>query len=219
MYARTLILALIVGAATLGTHCVEGASNPPSGVRVELVTDLGSVLVEVLPHAAPASACDFLGYVDANLYAGAAFYRVVRYDNDRGEPKIEVVQGGLQDEAKQRAPVLHESTLQTGLKHVDGALSLARGAVGTGSAAAFFVVIGAQPGLDYGAARNKDGQGFAVFGRVVRGMDLIRRIHQMKADAPVDDAYLEGQLLAKPVMIKGAKRLDPLPEECAPASK
>lgn len=193
---------------------VQGASAE-AGVKAELDTELGTILVEVFPGKAPLSACDFLSYVDKKLYDGAAFYRVVRLDNDHGSPKIEVVQGGLIDESKELPPVAHESTQMSGLKHVDGALSLARGGVGTGSAAAFFVVIGSQPGLDYGGTRNKDKQGFAVFGRVVRGMEIVRKIHQIKADAPVDDAYMKDQLLTKPVGIKSAKRLDPLPQVCA----
>jgi peptidyl-prolyl cis-trans isomerase A (cyclophilin A) len=186
-----------------------------SGVRVELDTQLGPIRVEVLPQAAPLSACDFLAYTDRGLYSNASFYRVVRLDNDHGSPKIEVVQGGLPDDAKGLPPIKHETTQQTGLKHVDGALSFARGAVGTGGASAFFIVIGNQPGLDYGAMRNKDGQGFAVFGRVVSGMDIVKRIHQTKDTVPTDDAYMKGQLLAKPVAIRGAKRLDPLPPVCS----
>lgn len=185
------------------------------GVKVELDTELGAIRVEVLPQAAPLSACDFLAYTDQGLYSKASFYRVVRLDNDHGSPKIEVVQGGLPDDVKGLPPVKHETTRQTGLKHIDGALSLARGDVGTGGAGAFFIVIGDQPGLDYGGMRNKDGQGFAVFGRVISGMDIVKRIHQIKADAPTESAYMKGQLLAKPVAIRGAKRLDPLPVVCS----
>ncbi len=205
----------VIASALAGLICGGNAWSAEQGIRVELDTEMGEVVVEVFPKAAPLSACDFLAYVDAGLYEGATFYRVVRLDNDHGAPKIEVVQGGLQDETRGRPPIAHESTQMTGLKHVDGALSLARGEVGTGGAAAFFVAIGAQPALDHGAGRNKDGQGFAVFGRVVRGMDVIRRIHQMKADGPAEDAYLEGQMLAKPIAIKRAKRLDALPQACA----
>jgi peptidyl-prolyl cis-trans isomerase A (cyclophilin A) len=203
-------IALITCASVSAQENVVGP-----GVRAALATDMGEVIVEVFPQAAPLSACDFLAYVDGGLYRGASFYRVVREDNDRGSPKIEVVQAGLQDESKERAPVAHETTQQTGLKHVDGAVSLARGAVGTGGGAAFFVVIGDQPSLDFGGARNKDQQGFAVFGRVIQGMDVVRRIHQVKEAAPTDDPYLQGQVLAKPVMIKHARRLDPLPNVCA----
>ena len=182
---------------------------------MRISTYAGSIDVEVFPEHAPLSACDFLAYVDAGLYEGASFYRVVRYDNDRGSPKIEVIQGGVRDDAKARAPIPHESTRTTGLEHVDGALSLARGAVGTGSAAAFFIVIGDQPALDYGAARNPDGQGFAVFGRVVRGMDIVRRIHRMKSDLPTDDEYLRGQMLNQPVRISKATRVSGEAHACA----
>jgi peptidyl-prolyl cis-trans isomerase A (cyclophilin A) len=189
-------------------------TSPQPGTRVLLDTEAGAIEVEVFIDRAPLSACDFLAYVDAGLYEGAAFYRVVRYDNDRGTPKIEVVQGGLLDETKQRPPVAHETTQMTGLKHVDGALSLARGAVGTGGAGAFFIVIGDQPGLDYGAKRNADGQGFAVFGKVIRGMDVVRRVHGMPADASSDDAYTKGQMLTRPVRFLKATRQGPLPSVC-----
>src|SRR5919107_6205162 len=116
----------IVAFAGLAGGYIHDAAGAQAGIRVELGTDLGAVLVEVFPDVAPLSACDFLAYVDAGLYADAAFYRVVRLDNDHGAPKIEVVQGGLQDDTQGRAPVSHESTQATGLKHVDGALSLAR---------------------------------------------------------------------------------------------
>ncbi len=187
------------------------AADRTDGVPVTLETSLGPIDVEVFPHRAPLSACDFLSYVDAGLYESATFYRVVRADNDRGSPKIEVIQSGLTDESKSRAPIAHESTQQTGLQHVDGALSLARGAVGTGSAAAFFIVIGRQPALDYGGTRNADRQGFAVFGRVVRGMDIVQHIQRLDADAPTDDAYLKGQILREPVAILKATRHGPAP--------
>jgi peptidyl-prolyl cis-trans isomerase A (cyclophilin A) len=188
-------------------------------VRVTLTTVLGAIEMEVFPERAPLSACDFLAYVDAGLYEGAAFYRVVRSDNDRGSPKIQVIQGGLQDDSKARPPIAHETTQQTGLKHVDGALSLARGAIGTGGAAAFFVVIGDQPALDFGGTRNADGQGFAVFGRVVRGMEVIHRIHRLQADATANDPYLEGQLLRDPVVIAKAYTTTGASHICKAASR
>jgi peptidyl-prolyl cis-trans isomerase A (cyclophilin A) len=205
--------------ALLGCAIVASSSQsaaPAAGVRATLETPLGAIEVEVFPHVAPLSACDFLYYVDAGLYESAAFYRVVRKDNDRGTPNIEVIQGGLQDEAEERAPIAHESTKQTGLQHVDGTLSLARGAVGTGSATAFFIVIGDQPALNYGGARNEDRQGFAAFGRVVRGMDIVKRIHRSSATALTDEPYLKGQLLSEPVPILKATRHGPAPQ-CAAA--
>ena len=203
-----------IAALTVAAIATTYAAPPNQSVRATLDTELGAITVEVFPKLAPLSACDFLAYVDEGRYRGASFYRVVREDNDRGSPKIDVIQGGLQDGAPQRPPIAHETTQQTGLKHTNGTLSLARGAVGTGGAAAFFIVLGSQPSLDFGGTRNKDGQGFAAFGRVIAGMEIVERIHRMKGDAPTDDAYLRGQLLAKPVMILGAQRLDPLPAVC-----
>ena len=175
-------------------------------MRVELGTAAGVIEVEVLPRRAPLSACDFLAYVDAKMYDGVAFYRVVRPDNDHGKPQIEVIQGGLPEGARVNPPVAHETTQHTGLRHVDGTLSLARGPVGTGSAAAFFIVIGSQPSLDFGGLRNPDRQGFAAFGRVVRGMDVVRRIQAMPTEAAQGDAYMQGQILREPVIIKRARR-------------
>jgi len=213
MHWKHFVAALALGLPP-ATQSVEA---PHRGVHAILETTLGVIEVEVFPEVAPLSACDFLAYVDEGLYSGAAFYRVVRRDNDRGSPSIEVVQGGLQDESKGRPPVKHETTQMTGLRHVDGALSLARGAVGTGGAGAFFIVIGEQPSLDFGGTRNADRQGFAVFGRVIHGMDIVRAIHRTKADAPVDDAYTQGQILQKPVAILKASLKGELPRTCAAA--
>jgi peptidyl-prolyl cis-trans isomerase A (cyclophilin A) len=178
----------------------------PAPVTVTLETSLGSIDVEVYPARAPLSAGDFLRYVDRGLYAGAGFYRVVRRDNDHGRPVIEVVQGGLLDESKALPPVAHETTSETGLRHEDGTVSLARGAAGTGGGAAFFICIGPQPGLDFGAKRNSDGLGFAAFGRVVHGMDVVLRIHALPATGKADSEYVRGQILAEPVRIIRAVR-------------
>jgi peptidyl-prolyl cis-trans isomerase A (cyclophilin A) len=184
---------------------VACATARPRPVVVTLVTSLGEIEVEVFERQAPLSARDFLRYVDEGRYAGARFYRVVRKDNDHGTPPIEVIQGGV-DEAQALPPIAHETTQQTGLRHRDGTVSLARGAPGTGSASAFFICIGDQPALDFGGMRNTDGQGFAAFGRVVRGMDVVRRIHQLRADAPADSEYMKGQMLSEPVVIEKAFR-------------
>lgn len=170
--------------------------------RVALETAYGDIIVEVNVQAAPLSAADFLRYVERGLFDKGGFYRVVRPDNDNGSPVISVIQGGLLEDAEAYAPIAHEPTSQTGLKHLDGTLSLAREDVGTGRAAAFFICIGAQPSLDEGGMRNRDGAGFAAFGRVVEGMDVVRSIHALKADAPTDDAYVVGQILAKPVLFQ-----------------
>lgn len=185
---------------------LQAEDNSHTAVQVEIVTDMGAIVVEVYPGIAPTSAGSFLKYVDEGLYSDAGFYRTVRLDNDNGAPKIEVIQGGLLN-TDDVSGVAHETTEQTGLKHTDGALSLARAAVGTGSGAAFFICIGDQPALDYGAARNPDLQGFAVFGKVLSGMDVVRKIHVLPGGANVEDAYTKGQILAKPVQFLSVRRL------------
>jgi peptidyl-prolyl cis-trans isomerase A (cyclophilin A) len=168
---------------------------------VSIRTSMGDVVVLVDLARAPASARNFLRYVDAGRYRGGSFHRTVttRPDNQpRNAVKIDVVQAGAAPGAD-FPPIALERTRDTGLSHVDGAVSMARD--GPDSATSdFFVCVGPQPELDHGGRRNPDGQGFAVFGRVVSGMDVIRRIHLAPA---------EGQSLRPPVPILEAVRLPP----------
>ncbi|MCB1695635.1 MAG: peptidylprolyl isomerase [Halioglobus sp.] len=159
----------------------------------------------VYPQKAPLSAGDFLDYVDRGLYQGAAFYRVVRPDNDNGSPVIEVIQGGLLTETPPTEPVAHESTQQSGIKHLDGTISLARRDVGTATAAAFFITIGDQPSMDFGGSRTADKQGFAAFGRVVKGMEVVRAIQQIR-DTSNEGPFVKGQMLSNPIMIESVQR-------------
>jgi peptidyl-prolyl cis-trans isomerase A (cyclophilin A) len=183
------------------------ATTLPLRPSVELMTALGGLTLLLRPDRAPLSANDFLRYVDAHAYDGGRFFRVVRADNDRGHPHIDVVQGGARPGVKQGSPVAHETTAHTGLQHVDGAISLTRDSPGTGSGAEFFICVGDQPGLDFGGTRNPDGQGFAVFGRVASGMDVVRRIWMMDASGKSDDVYTNGQILRAPVAILSARRV------------
>ena len=124
----------------------------------------------------------------------------MRLDNDNGFPKIEVVQGGSNKTFRDFAAIQLETTKQTGIKHLDGVLSMARGEPNTATSE-FFIVIGAQPSLDFGGKRNPDGQGFAAFGRVTKGMDIVKKIHQIRKAQQVEDDYVTGQILAEPVAI------------------
>lgn len=174
--------------------------------RVLMVTGEGNIDIELYLDKAPLTAENFLALVDGGHLDGASFYRVVTYENDNGKPKIEVIQGGLGEEKESPfEPIAHETTEQTGILHTDGVISMARGDVGTASSE-FFICIGDQPGLDYGEMRNPDRQGFAAFGRVTKGMDVVRRINGLPADAPSDSEYTEGQILADPVPIISVKR-------------
>jgi peptidyl-prolyl cis-trans isomerase A (cyclophilin A) len=140
------------------------------------------------------TAANFVRYVEEDRFGGAHFYRVVRPDNQPDNAvKIEVIQGGLEEDSQERGlpPIPHETTTQTGIRHKDGTLSMARLQPGSASSE-FFICINAQPALDFGGNRNPDGQGFAAFGRVTRGMEVVRTIQAGAADK---------QMLRKPVKI------------------
>lgn len=176
---------------------------------IELVirTEKGDIEVALYPNRAPVTVANFLRYVDAGHFSGGSFYRVVRHDNDNGSPKIEVIQGGanLPGAATPFPPIAHETTDRTGLLHKDGTLSMARSEVGSATHA-FFICLGDQPGLDFGGDRNADHQGFATFGQVTKGMDVVRAINRLDATAPVNDDYVKGQVLEPPIRIMAVTR-------------
>lgn len=148
--------------------------------RVE--TELGGFVIAVDRTHAPLTAENFLAYVDRKLLDGGSVYRLVTLANQAPETryKIEVVQWGMDlpdDRPPPLPPIAHETTRQTGLRHRDGTVSMARNEPGSASSE-FFICIGDQPSLDFGGGRNPDGQGFAVFGQVVEGMDVVRALHR-----------------------------------------
>ena len=160
-------------------------------------TELGDITVEIYADKAPVTAANFLEYVDKNSFQNSKFYRVVRDDNQPdNEVKIDVIQGGLYSEQKMFTPIEHETSDRTGIKHLNGVISMARNEPGTATSE-FFICIGDQPELDYRGKRNPDGQGFAAFGKVVDGMDIVRKIHQQPAD---------GQMLAPEIRINSVSR-------------
>jgi peptidyl-prolyl cis-trans isomerase A (cyclophilin A) len=174
-------------------------ASPAPPVLVTLDTDKGRIEIEVDVAHAPISAANFLRYVDAGAYDGGAFHRTVRPDTEtRKDVPIEVIQASKSSASPGWAPIALERTSITGLKHRDGTVSMARS--GPDSATSdFFICIGDQPLLDFGGARNADGQGFAAFGRVVAGMDVVKVIQQSPA-AP------RTQNLAPPIAIKKVAR-------------
>jgi peptidyl-prolyl cis-trans isomerase A (cyclophilin A) len=193
---RTLLQA---AAAWLVARPLRAAAPGPT---VALLTSLGEVEIEVDAVRAPLTAANFLRYVDAGHYDGGRFHRTVRLDNQPGQAVlIEVVQAGA-NPVPGRAdfePIRLERTRDTGLRHRDGTVSMAR-ALPDSATSDFFVCIGDQPELDFGGKRNPDGQGFAAFGRVVKGMDVVRRIQRAPA---------EGQALTPPVPILSARPARP----------
>ena len=150
--------------------------------RVVIQTTLGSMEVEVDTVRAPITASNFLRYVDHGAYRSGRFHRTVRLDNQPADRvKIQVIQGGLDStRTADFAPIPLERTKDTGLSHIDGTISMARDGPNTATSD-FFISIGRQPELDFGGKRNPDGQGFAAFGRVVRGMDVAKLIQTARA--------------------------------------
>lgn len=171
-------------------------------IRFRMVTALGDMVIEVYADRAPHSAEVFCRQVAVGAYCGAAFTRIVRCDNDRGSPPIEVIQAWQKNWDSEDPPVIHEPTDRTGLTHQDGTLSLPRRDGGTGSARTFFICVGAQPALDAHGGRTRDGLGFAAFGRVVEGMETARAIHRITTTDEAGNDYMRGQLAAEPVMIE-----------------
>jgi peptidyl-prolyl cis-trans isomerase A (cyclophilin A) len=189
--ATGALLALLLAAAPLVS---AGLS------KVVIKTDLGDIAVEIDSAKAPITAANFFRYVDAGLYDGTVFHRTVNLSSPRNKPvPIEVIQGGrMPDGVKEFPPISLERTSATGLRHLDGTISMARSGPDTATSS-FFFCVGPQPELDFGGKRNKDGQGFAAFGRIVSGMEVVRRIHK----SPADDQ----ESLTPPVKIISIRRL------------
>lgn len=176
------------------------ASLPTSPPRVVLETSLGEIELSIDAERAPVTARNFLAYVEAGAYDGGRFHRTVTPENQPGRKvRIDVIQAGVEPgrEKADRPPIPLERTRDTGLTHVDGAVSMARDTPDSATSD-FFVCVGDQPSLDFGGARNPDGQGFAAFGRVVRGIEVVRKIWRSPA---------KGQALDPPVAILRARIL------------
>ncbi|HOF20461.1 MAG TPA: peptidylprolyl isomerase [Bacteroidales bacterium] len=162
--------------------------------KIVIRTELGDIHVSIDLRKAPVTSANFLKYVDAHLYDSACFYRLVQPGNQPADSvRIEVIQGGRYKRAAERGfpPIAHETTVTTGILHRDGTVSMARSQPGTATSE-FFICVGDQPELDFGGKRNPDGQGFAAFGEVTSGMDVVRKIHSID---------IQGQYLEKPVII------------------
>ena len=177
------------------------AAAPPADVRVALDTGAGRILIAVHVAQAPATAANFLRYVDQKRLDGASFYRGV------GSADYGFVQGGAQNDPKRiLPPVKHEPTSQTGLTHDDGALSMARYAPGSATGD-FFIVLGKMPGMDAHPEAAGDNQGFAVFAHVIEGMDVVKTILAAPKSPTAGEGVMKGQMLERPVTILTARRL------------
>lgn len=173
---------LIVTISLLMTACSTSYKNP----HIEIQTSLGDIEVELYPDQAPRTVQAFLSYVKAGYYENSSFYRVLNDDNQPSNaPKAELIQGGLYKSNRKVHDTLkgipHETTQQTHIQHKNGVISLARLAPGTATSE-FFICLGDQPGFDYGGENNPDKQGYAAFGKVVKGMEIVRKIYNQRED-------------------------------------
>ena len=198
---RSLAIVVAALAAAFAGPARPAGQPRETPVRVLVQTELGDIMLEVDSARAPITSANFLRYLDAGQYDGGTFHRTVKMDNQPDSPvKIEVIQAGVNPDRSKDGfpPIPLERTSATGLRHTDGAISMARGQPDSATSG-WFVCINDQPSLDFGGTRNPDGQGFAAFGRVVSGMDVVRKIQR----APNTDA----QRLTPPIKIIKAARM------------
>lgn len=168
-------------------------------INCEIQTTKGSIEIELYPDKAPITVANFLSYVDNALYDNSSFFRVCTPQNEADrEIKIEVIQGGNIDESKSFPAIKMETTEVTGIKHLNGTISMARMEPNSATSQ-FFICINDQPELDYQGKRNPDGQGFAAFGKVIKGMDVVLDIQEQKD---------KDQYLINPILIKTIKRIE-----------
>ena len=191
--AGTVLLALgFVILFSCNRQHSEGRKNSKESVSKTVVqhplvvmkTKFGTIVAELYPDEAPLTVANFERYIREDRLKDATFYRTVTMKNQPGKKvKIQVIQGGLfkDNHPAMLPPIKLETTKQTGLHHLNGTLSMARDKPNSATSE-FFICIGNQPSLDYGGKRNPDGQGFAAFGRVIKGMDVVRKIQQQPSD-------------------------------------
>jgi peptidyl-prolyl cis-trans isomerase A (cyclophilin A) len=199
---RSLLALLLLSLplpASLSAQDVSPKAVAPM-VLIEVRTELGDFRMELYPQKAPNTVANFLRYVDGGFFDGGSFHRTVHAENQPTDSiRIAVIQGDISRERRRDGfgSIGLERTNETGLKHLDGTVSMARGGPDTASSS-FFVSLGDQPELDLGGARNPDGQGFAAFGSVVEGMDVIQAINASPA---------EGQTLQPAIRILEVRRV------------
>ncbi len=209
MKRRDLLAALgslVATPATAQTLKLTPAPIVPGAgdVLVNLETSLGVITIALKVRQAPITTANFLRYVDEKRYDGATFFRASK---SPGPVDYGLIQGGLQgDPAKVLPSIAHEPTSQTGLRHVDGTVSIARNEPGSANSD-FFICVGEAPYLDANPAAEGDNVGFAAFGQVVAGMELVHKILNLPTPGVAVNPVMKGQILDPPVPIVSARRI------------
>jgi peptidyl-prolyl cis-trans isomerase A (cyclophilin A) len=183
------------------------APAAPAPVKVTITTSMGPILLELEKERAPITTANFLKYVDGKRFDGMSFYRALHVP---GAPELGLVQGGYGLSAripitKVIPPIAHEPTTQTGLKHVDGTISMGRNAPGTAQSE-FFITVGDMAYMDANPEQAGDNLGYAAFGHVVSGMDIVRKILAEPLSATKGEGGMRGQILENPVTIVSVRR-------------
>ncbi|GAA0732548.1 peptidylprolyl isomerase [Sphingomonas sp. ABOLD] len=203
MLRRLVVLALCLVPLAASAQTAPALVSPPANPKVALETSAGPMVVEVYLDKAPVSARNFLRYVDAKRLDGVVFYRTVKPAENFG-----FVQFGIQNAAaKMYPPIKHEPTTETGIKHLDGTLSLPRLAPGS-ARGEFTIMVGDQPSFDADPSKPGDNLGYAAFGRVIEGRDVLLKIF----DAPTSPTKtimgsFKGEVPEAPVKIVTARRI------------
>lgn len=198
---RRTVLHGVAGLAALQTVPTPPIEADPKP-RVALETDMGRIVLELEDKRAPITTANFLRYVDEGRYDGTSFYRAMK-----AAPNYGFVQGGT-DNARDRIlpPIAHEPTTETGLSHLDGTISMARYAPGTATGD-FFLIVGNLIPYDAGKRDSLDPLGFAAFGRVVEGMEIVRQMLVAPVSPTLGEGVMKGEMLEPRITITTARRL------------
>lgn len=200
-----ILFSLLAFTLALPAAATEPTNRPTPGyVRVRLTTSAGPIVLALDARRAPRTTANFLAYVDDGRLDGTVFYRSARKKID---PKAGFIQGGIRQDARRMLPTFPlEKTTQTGLRHVDATISMARPAYGGSAGGNFFITVGAAPNMDAKGSY----EGYPAFGRVVAGMDVVKRILALPTGG--GSGAMKGQMLFRPIAIVSARRLDGTPK-------
>jgi peptidyl-prolyl cis-trans isomerase A (cyclophilin A) len=208
MDRRTVLHGLAGVAAVQAVPQLPLPASPPAAAqtepkpRVALETALGRIVIELEDKRAPITAGNFLRYVDQHRYDGVSFYRAMK-----AAPGYGFVQGGTDNDRRRvLPPIAHEPTTETGLSHLDGTISMARFAPGSATGD-FFIIVGDLTPYDAGRPNSLDSLGFAAFGRVVEGMELVRQILVAPVSPTLGEGVMRGEMLDPKITITSAHRL------------
>ncbi|MDO7836502.1 peptidylprolyl isomerase [Sphingobium sp. HBC34] len=194
---------LSLGLAPVAAFALPANRPTPGFTRVAITTSVGTIIVAVDQKRAPRTSANFLTYVDDGRFDGVTFYRAARRKSD---PKYGLIQGGIDTDARRSLPPIpHEPTTQTGILHGDATVSMARPNRPDSAMGNFFITIGPTPNMDARGAYI----GYAAFGHVVGGMDVVRKI--LAVPTCCGSGPMRGQMIVKPILILRARRLDGTP--------